>query len=225
MRDSAPFRDREQAAELLAADLAGYRGRHPLVLALPRGAVPMARLIADAIGGELDVIQVRKIGAAWNPELAVAAIDESGRMLVARHARECGATAQYLERAGARELERMRRRRALWTPLRSPIDPAGRIVIVVDDGIATGSTMLAALQAMRRQRPARLVCAVAVAPPDGLREVAAHADEVVCLLEPEPFGSVGMWFRDFREVSDEDVSAILARPPPPAAGLGANRLS
>jgi putative phosphoribosyl transferase len=214
MRDSAPFRDREQAAELLAAELADCRVHRPLVLALPRGGVPMARLIADALDGDLDIVQVRKVGAPWNAELAVAAIDETGRMLVADHARECGADRAWLEQAGERELARMRQRRALWTPGQLPIDPAGRLVIVVDDGIATGTTMRAALRAIRLHRPAELICAVAVAPADGIDEVAAEADRMVCLLKPEWFGSVGMWFRDFHQVSDADVAAILARSPP-----------
>lgn len=209
MRSRAPFRNRQHAAELLVEQLDAYRGSHPLVLGLPRGGVPMARLVADALGGEVDIEQVRKIGAPSNPQLAVAAIDEAGGLFIARHAAGCGADAGYLQRSGAREVARMAERRLLWKPPRPPLSRTRRTVIVIDDGIATGASMLAALRSVRRHKPTRLICAVAVAPSDALREVAQRADEVVCLSSPLWFGTIGQWFGDFTAVTDKQVAQAL----------------
>jgi predicted phosphoribosyltransferase len=203
------FRDRIDAARRLAAPLAAYRGKNPLVLAIPRGAVPMGRALAEALGGELDVVLVHKLGAPGNPELAVGAIDETGWSYVADYAAEVGADEAHLARERHAQLDRLRARRALYTPARPPIDAAGRVAIVVDDGLATGATMIAALHAVRAQKPARLVCAVPVAAPDSLAKVRPYADEVVCLAAPANFRAVGQFYRDFRQVEDDDVVAIL----------------
>jgi len=216
MHAQLPFADRLDAARRLAYALAGYRGQNPLVLAVPRGAVPMGQVIAKALGGELDVVQVRKLGSPLNPELAVGAVDESGWRSVSPHARLAGADDDYIEEETRRERERMRQRRARWSPLRPPVDPAGRVVIVVDDGVATGQSMLAALHAVRSRQPRRLVCAVGVAAPDTLAELRTQADEVVCLAAPPGFEAVGEFYRDFRQVEDSEVEAILAQ----AAGAG-----
>jgi len=204
------FEDRTDAARQLVAALARYRGKNPLVLAIPRGAVPMGRLIADALGGELDVVLVRKLGAPGNPEFAVGAVDEAGWEYIADYAAEMGASKTYLAEEAAAQLATMRARRATYTPARAPIDPAGRIVIVVDDGLATGATMMAALHSVRARGPKRLVCAVPVAAPESLEKVRPHADEVVCLDTPAAFHAVGQFYRTFGQVEDREVVAALA---------------
>jgi len=204
------FEDRTDAARQLVAALARYRGKNPLVLAIPRGAVPMGRLIADALGGELDVVLVRKLGAPGNPEFAVGAVDEAGWEYIADYAAEMGASKTYLAEEAAAQLATMRARRAAYTPARQPIDAAGRIVIVVDDGLATGATMMAALHSVRARGPKRLVCAVPVAAPESLEKVRPHADEVVCLDTPAAFHAVGQFYRSFGQVEDREVVAALA---------------
>ena len=204
------FSNRNQAAQLLADKLAAYKGQNPLVLAIPRGAVPMARIVADALGGEFDVVLVRKLGAPGNPEFAIGAIDETGWAYLGPYAAMAGADSGYIERIKAQELATIRKRRAQYSPLHPPIDPQGRIVIVIDDGLATGSTMLAALHALRSRAPQKLVCAVPVAPPDTLEKVGEKSDEVVCLHAPENFQAVGQFYADFGQVEDEEVIALLS---------------
>jgi predicted phosphoribosyltransferase len=215
---SVPFDSRVDAARRLARVLARYRGRNPLVLAIPRGAVEMGRILADELAGELDVVLVRKLRAPDSPEFAVGAIDETGWAYVAPYAASAGASDTYLEREKRTQLDTLRRRRAEYTPAREPIDLAGRVVIVVDDGLATGATMIAALHAARAKAPGRLVCAVPVAAPDSVELVRPHADEVVCLETPENFYAVGQFYRDFRQVEDEEVIALLARGAPVRSG-------
>lgn len=207
---SLPFHDRDDAARQLAAALGQYRGSHPVVLAIPRGAVPMGRIIADALEGDLDVVLVRKLGAPGNPEFAIGAIDERGRVMLSEHAEWAGADAGYVEREAQRQLALIRERRARYRPGQRGIALAGRTVIVLDDGLATGSTMTAALMAARAQEPARLICAVPVAARESLAQVARLADEVVCLATPSPFNAVGLYYLDFTGVTDEEVIALLA---------------
>jgi len=203
------FSDRDDAARRLAERLTGYRGRNPLILAIPRGAVPMAKIIADRLGGEFDVVLVRKLRAPQQPELAIGSVNESGWTYLADYAEAYGADARYIESEKRLQLQTIRARRAQYTPIRPPLDPAGRIVIVIDDGLATGATMISALQGLRACRPAKLICAVPVAPPDTVAKVADLADEVVCLETPAFFQAVGQFYRDFGQVNDDEVIGIL----------------
>lgn len=204
------FKDREQAAHSLAIRLAVYKGRNPLVLAIPRGAVPMAKIVASELDGEFDVVLVRKLGAPGNPEFAIGAIEESGWAYLAPYAGEVGASADYIARVKERELATIKARRAQYSPLRPPRDPKGRIVIVIDDGLATGATMIAALHALRERAPEKLVCAVPVAPPDTLEKVGEFADEVVCLHADAGFRAVGQFYLHFGQVEDEEVISLLS---------------
>jgi putative phosphoribosyl transferase len=202
------FQNREHAARLLARRLtAHYKNKNPLVLAIPRGAIHMAEIIADVLGGEMDVVLVHKLRAPEQPELAVGAIDEARNSFLTGY----GLDIDYLEAEKQVQLEILRKRRAQYTPSRGAIDPHDRIVIVVDDGVATGSTMTAALRAIRRRRPKKLVAAVAVASPLAARAISREADAIVCLDVPAKFGAVGEFFRDFSQVSDEEVTAILQK--------------
>ena len=203
------FRDRTHAARQLAEKLAGYKGKNPLILAIPRGAVPMARIIADELEGDFDVVLVRKLRAPFSPEFAIGSVDESGWTYVADHAASAGGTPEYIEHEKETQMETMRRRRAQYTPVRPPIDPAGRTVIIVDDGLATGATMISALHATRAKNPAKLVCAVPVSPPDTLQKVEKLADEVVCIEAPQWFSAVGQFYTDFPQVEDDEVVEIL----------------
>ncbi len=203
------FKDRDDAANKLAEQLMQYKGKNPLILAIPRGAVPMAKVIADVLGGSFDVVLVRKLRAPYQPELAIGSIDESGWAYIASHAPSTGATQEYIEAEKKYQMETIRKRRAQYTPIRPPIDPAGRIVIVIDDGLATGATMISALHGLRVKNPAKLICAVPVAPPETLKRVAEMADEVVCLQAPEYFQAVGQFYQNFSQVEDEEVVDIL----------------
>jgi len=204
-----PFANRENAAELLARRLSPHcQNDNPLVLAIPRGAVPMARIIADYLRGDLDVVLVRKLGHPEQPELAIGAIDENGNSFFSPWATEVSAS--YVEAEKQRQLEVLRARRTQYTPMHEPIDPCGRLVIVVDDGTATGSTMLAALRSVRARNPKKLIAAVAVASLEAVKLLRGECDTFVCLETPTDFSAVGQFFNDFSEISDQQVMEALS---------------
>lgn len=204
------FKNRDEAATLLAGRLAAYKGQNPLVLGVPRGAVPMARIVADALGGELDVVLVRKLRAPGQPELAIGAIDEAGTVLKAPYFDI--ADEEYMREEIRTQQEILRARRQMYTRAQKAIDPAGRIVIIVDDGIATGSSMLAAIRSVRTRKPRKMIVAIGVASDQSLERIRTEADELVCLETPVDFYAVGQFFADFSEVTDEMVVTALSRP-------------
>lgn len=203
------FANRDDAARQLAQALAVYRGQHPLVLAIPRGGVPMGRIVADALGGEVDVVLVRKLGAPGNPEYAIGAVDEHGKITLNESAGWLDVEDRYVELEARRQLELIRERSSRYRAGRPPTPVEGRTVIVVDDGLATGATMLSALKSVRALHPQHLVCAVPVAAPESLEEVEPYADRVVCLATPSPFHAVGLYYQDFASVTDQEVMAAL----------------
>jgi putative phosphoribosyl transferase len=206
------FSDRHEAGRRLAAALAGFARTDPLVLALPRGGVPVAYEIAKALGAEMDLLFVRKIGAPGHAELGLGAIvDGAEPQLVLNEdiVRQLAPTPDYIRAEMRRQLGEIERRRKVYMGDTPPVEIGGRTVILVDDGIATGGTVKAALKGVRKNRPARLVLAVPVAPADSLAALAGECDKIVCLLQPEPFYAVGAHYADFTQTSDEDVIRLV----------------
>lgn len=205
------FKNRAAAAQELAQALTDYEAEHPLVLGIPRGGVPMAAIIAQALHGDLDVVLVHKLGTPFQPELAMGAVHESGKVHVSPLAEQLGIGQAEIDAEVAAQLKVLRERRRLYTPEHGHIDPAGRVVIIVDDGSATGATMLAALEAVKAQQPKQLIAAIGVTAPETVEKLRAVADQVVCLQTPEFFHAVGQFFEDFSPVDDKDVIATLRR--------------
>ena len=214
-----PFRDRSEAGLRLADALARFGDAQPVVLALPRGGVPVAAEIARALGAPLDLILVRKIGLPTQPELAMGAVVDGDPPLVVRNdavIRMARVSEAEFRAACARELAEIERRRQRYLAGRARVAVAGRTAIVVDDGVATGATTRAALRAVRAGNPQRLVLAVPVAPTESLAAMRAEADEVVCLEDHRQFDAIGRFYTDFRQITDGEVIAALARFPPDA---------
>lgn len=208
------FSDRAEAGRKLAARLLKYKGDGPVVLALPRGGVAVAAAVAAALAVPLDLLLVRKLGAPIQPELAMGAIVDAPEPITVRNEDVialCEVSDADFEMVRERELAELGRRRALYLGDRPRPDLAGRTVIVVDDGIATGATMLAALRALRAQGPRKIVLATPVAPRDTLAALKSEADDIVCLLQPALFFVIGAHYADFRQLTDEDVMSALAR--------------
>ena len=219
---TARFRDRVDAGLKLAQALAAYRARpRLLVLALPRGGVPVAFEVARALGAPLDLCIVRKLGVPGQPELAMGAVAPGGvRVLDEEVVVMLGISEASIALVEARERAELVRRIQAYRGGRPLPEVQGRTVILVDDGIATGSTMRPALQALRAQQPAALVVAVPVAPRESLAWLRGLADDVVCLRRPDPFFAIGEWYEDFRQIGDEEVKALLARAEAERQGAG-----
>lgn len=206
------FRDRVDAGRVLARALQAYEGRADvLVLALPRGGVPVAFEVARELGAPLDVFVVRKLGMPGHEEYAIGAIASGGVRIINQEAiRAFDITYAELEAVTAEETVELERRERRYRDGRPPPDIAGKTVVLIDDGLATGSTMRAAVEALRQKSPARLVVAVPTAAPETCQEVGALVDEMVCAITPEPFYAVGLWYDDFGQTTDEEVHDLLA---------------
>jgi putative phosphoribosyl transferase len=211
MNVDSPFRDRREAGRVLAAMLKEYAGRDDVVvLALPRGGVPVAFEVAEALAAPLEIFLVRKLGTPGHRELAMGAIASGGiRVLNEDVVRWLGISPEQIDAVALEEQRELERRQAAYLEGRAPARLEGRIIILVDDGLATGSTMRAAVQAVRQMRPARIVVAVPVGAPDTCRELAAVADEVVCARMPEPFSAVGQWYANFDQTTDAEVMDLI----------------
>ncbi|HXZ46102.1 MAG TPA: phosphoribosyltransferase [Pseudolabrys sp.] len=211
-----PFIDRDDAGRQLAKALSRYKNGKPIVLALPRGGVPVAAKVAEALHAPLDLLLVRKIGVPFQPELAMGAVVDGASPVIVRNEdviRAAGISEQEFAAVRDEQFAEIERRRKIYLGNRPHPEVAAHTVIVVDDGIATGATTRAALQAVRVRKPSKLVLAVPVAPTDTLKKMAGEADEIVCLEDYEEFGAIGLFYSDFRQVSDDEVTELLSKHP------------
>jgi len=222
--NTARFADREDAGRQLAAKLLRFKDKDPVVLALPRGGVPIGLEVAAALDAPMDLVLVRKIGTPGQPELAVGAVVDGDKPELVINEEVKGlahVTGEYITQQKALQLEEIERRRKLWLGDRPRVALKGRTALVVDDGIATGATVRAALHAVRRARPARLVLAVPVAPPDTIASLHDDADEIICLATPDIFWALSMFYSSFPQLDDNDVSALMERTAAGHAAAGA----
>jgi putative phosphoribosyl transferase len=205
------FRDRTEAGKLLANELSFLRGRKDvIVLAIPRGGVPVGKEVAEIIGAPMDIVITRKIGAPGNPELAVGAVTEDGEMILDDElVGRLGVSTDYLKREAARQVEEIRVRERKYRGKRPYPRLEGKTVVIVDDGIATGSTIRAAVQSVRRRKPGKVILAAPVGPPDTVSELAKGVDQVVCLSKPDYFEAIGEFYEEFEQVDDDTVKKIL----------------
>ena len=219
-----PFSNRTEAGRKLAKALAFYKEQHPVILALPRGGAPVAAEIATALEAPLDLVLVRKIGVPFQPELAMGAVIDGQEPLVVRNEqviRMAEINESEFDAIRDRELEEIERRRKLYLGNRPHPEVTGQTVIIVDDGIATGATIRVALRAIRMRKPRKLILAVPVAPTQSLDELRTEADEIVCLEDYDDFGAIGLYYSDFRQISDAEVIKLLEQHPV-KADLGAH---
>lgn len=220
------FQDRTDAGRQLATALLKYKGQHPVILALPRGGVPVAAEVADALDAPVDLVLVRKIGVPTQPELAMGAVTDGGEPAVVRNndiIELCGISAQEFDAVCQEELAEIERRRKRYIGDRDRTKVNEQVAMIVDDGIATGATTLAAIRAVRSQKPRELILAVPVAPLDTIKKLNPEVDAIVCLETPEELGAIGYFYRDFHQVSDEEVVATLRRFPANKVVHGSDR--
>jgi putative phosphoribosyl transferase len=205
-----PYADRRQAARRLSTSLAGYRAHHPLILGIPRGGVVVADIIARELETDLDIVLTRKLGAPGNPELAIGAVSESGKVHMRWEiAKNVGADDAYIEQEKERQLVEIRARRERYRSVRPKVPLAGRTIILVDDGVATGATMQASIWAARDEGPREVVVAVPVGAQDAIARLQREADHVICPYVPAYFYAIGQFFEDFGQVEDREVMEIL----------------
>lgn len=211
-----PFRNRIEAGQELARALAPYKQQHPVILALPRGGVPVAAEIATALDAPLDLVLVRKIGVPFQPELAMGAVVDGREPVVVRNEHVlslAGVSESDFNAVRDEQLTEIERRRKLYLGNRPHPELKGKTVIIIDDGIATGATIRAALRAIRMRKPRKLILAVPVAPTQSLNDLRDEADDILCLEDYEEFGAIGFYYADFPQVSDTEVIDLLARHP------------
>ena len=212
-RPIIPFENREDAGRRLGSKLSEMDFENPLILALPRGGVPVAHEVAKTLGAEMDLLFVKKIGAPGWPEYGIGAVVDGAHpqiVLTEEIIRQIRPGSDYIEAEVQRQLKEIARRRTVYLGDREPIEMKDRTVIIVDDGIATGGTVKAALQGVRKNRPRKIILAVPVAPPSALEELRDECDEIVCLSTPTPFGAVGSFYRNFDQTSDSEVISLMS---------------